>query len=195
VEDIPVSANREFETTYWCEVDSPIGALLLAGDARVLRIVHFQAGPRPLRPPRNWRAEETPLRGVIRQLAEYFAGTRRTFTVPLAPAGTSFQLGVWQALRAIPYGETLSYGELARRLGSANGARAVGLANGSNPLPVIVPCHRVIGADGSLTGFGGGLRIKRALLQLEGAACVSDLFSAEERAPEERARGEVYPLR
>ena len=93
---------------------------------------------------------------------------------PSRPAGTpSFQLAVWGALQEIPYGDTLAYGELARRLGHANGARAVGLANGANPLPVIVPCHRVIGADGSLTGFGGGLHIKRALLALEGAACVS----------------------
>jgi methylated-DNA-[protein]-cysteine S-methyltransferase len=112
------------------------------------------------------------------QLAEYFAGKRRVFSLPLAPRGTPFQRSVWQALRQIPYGETVSYGELARRLGSTSGARAVGLANGANPLPIIVPCHRVIGADGSLTGFGGGLTIKRALLALEGAACVRDLFSA-----------------
>jgi methylated-DNA-[protein]-cysteine S-methyltransferase len=186
-----VSVTAEPETTCWCEVDSPVGALLLAGDARALRMVHFQAGPRPLRPPRAWRADEVPLRAAVRQLAEYFAGTRRAFSVPLAPAGTDFQLEVWRALRAIPYGETLSYGELARRLGSANGARAVGLANGANPLPVIIPCHRVIGADGSLTGFGGGLPIKRALLRLEGAACVSDLFSAQESAAADRARGGV----
>jgi methylated-DNA-[protein]-cysteine S-methyltransferase len=96
--------------------------------------------------------------------------------VPLAPRGTPFQLAVWQALRAIPCGETISYGELAARLGSA--ARAVGAANGANPLPIIVPCHRVIGADGSLTGFGGGLPIKRALLELEGAGCVADLFNS-----------------
>ena len=100
------------------------------------------------------------------------------FRLPLAPTGTPFQLAVWQLLREIPYGQTVSYGELARRLGQAEAARAVGLANGSNPLPIIVPCHRVIGADGSLTGFGGGLPIKRALLELEGAACVTDLFSA-----------------
>jgi methylated-DNA-[protein]-cysteine S-methyltransferase len=119
---------------------------------------------------------------VVAQLGEYFAGARRSFRLQLEPQGTPFQLSVWRALREIPYGETLSYGGLARRLGHANGARAVGLANGSNPLPIIVPCHRVIGADGSLTGFGGGLYIKRALLALEGAACVSDLFSAQERA-------------
>ena len=92
--------------------------------------------------------------------------------------GTPFQLAVWRGAEAIPYGETARYGELARRLGPVGAARAVGLANGSNPLPIIVPCHRVIGADGSLTGFGGGLPIKRALLSLEGAACVADLFAA-----------------
>jgi len=94
----------------------------------------------------------------------------------------AFQQRVWRALGTIPYGETLSYGELARQLGLVGGARAVGLANGANPLPIVVPCHRVIGADGTLTGFGGGLQIKRSLLALEGAACAVDLFAAEERA-------------
>ena len=108
---------------------------------------------------------------------ENSAGNRRSFDLPLAPAGTAFQLAVWRALQGIAYGHTTSYGQLARDLGKLNGARAVGLANGSNPLPVIIPCHRVIGADGSLTGFGGGLEIKQALLRLEGASCVTDLFS------------------
>lgn len=111
------------------------------------------------------------------QLREYFSGGRRSFTLRLAPRGTPFQRLVWDALGAIPYGETLSYVELARRIGRAGSARAVGLANGANPLPIVIPCHRVIGADGSLRGFGGGLHIKRALLVLEGAACVADLFS------------------
>jgi methylated-DNA-[protein]-cysteine S-methyltransferase len=195
VEGVAVSANPETAATYWCEVESPIGALLLAGDERALKIVHFQAGPRPLRPPRAWHADGAPLREAVQQLAEYFTGVRRTFSVPLAPAGTSFQLKVWEALRDIPYGETLTYGELARRLGSAHGARAVGLANGSNPLPVIVPCHRVIGADGSLTGFGGGLPIKRALLQLEGAACVRDLFSTQDGAATARGHSGMRALR
>jgi methylated-DNA-[protein]-cysteine S-methyltransferase len=162
---------------YWCETDTPIGPLLLAGHDEALTRVQFQAGPRPLRPSARWLRDRAPFARAIAQLGEYFAGTRRVFTVPLAPLGTPFQLSVWRALREIPYGVTVSYGELARRLGHANGARAVGLANGANPLPIIVPCHRVIGADGSLTGFGGGLPIKRALLTLEGAACVSDLFS------------------
>ena len=135
-----------------------------------------------MRPAPEWREDATPFVRVLAQLDEYFSGARRAFRLPLAPAGTAFQLAVWEALRAIPYGQTVSYTELARRLGNAGSARAVGLANGANPLPIIVPCHRVIGADGSLTGFGGGLHIKRALLSLEGAACVTDLFSAHESA-------------
>ena len=168
--------------TYWYEIDSPLGPLMLAGTAQALTRVHFQAGPQPLRPAAEWRHGAAPFLRVQAQLTEYFCGARRTFELPLAPAGTAFQLRVWRALLAIPYGETLSYGELSRRLGlSGRGARAVGLANGANPLPIVVPCHRIIGADGSLTGFGGGLHIKRSLLALEGAACAVDLFAAEER--------------
>ena len=162
---------------YWCETDSPVGRLLLAGSADALRRVHFQSGPQPLRAPDGWRHDPAPFAEPLAQLQEYLAGERRAFDLSLAPAGTAFQLTVWSALREIPYGETVSYGELAQRLRRPGGARAVGLANGSNPLPIIVPCHRVIGADGSLTGFGGGLAIKRALLSLEGAACVADLFA------------------
>jgi methylated-DNA-[protein]-cysteine S-methyltransferase len=159
----------------WHETDTPVGPLLLAADAHALRRVHFQAGPHPLRPPREWRREPARFTEVTRELAEYFGGERRVFDVPLAMEGSNFQRSVWRALVEIPYGATLSYGELARRVGSV--PRAVGMANGANPLPVVVPCHRVIGADGSLTGFGGGLAVKRALLELEGADCVSDLFS------------------
>jgi methylated-DNA-[protein]-cysteine S-methyltransferase len=144
--------------------------------------VHFQSGPRPWRPPGQWLQQEEPFRLAITQLREYFAGTRRRFELALAPRGTPFQLSVWQLLRAIPYGQTVTYGEIARRLGRPEAARAVGLANGANPLPIVVPCHRVIGADGALTGFGGGLPIKRALLHLEGAACVRDLFSNQQCA-------------
>jgi len=175
------------QLTYWQEIATPVGPLLLAGDTRALSLVHFQAGPHPLRPPADWREAVAPFTGAVGQLQEYFAGVRRVFELTLAPQGTPFQLTVWQALRKIPYGETLSYGELAQRIGAPGAARAVGLANGANPLPIIVPCHRVIGADGSLTGFGGGLPIKRALLSLEGAACVADLFSpnASRRAANE----------
>jgi methylated-DNA-[protein]-cysteine S-methyltransferase len=174
---------------YWHEIDSPVGPLLLAGTPQALARVHFQAGPHPLRPAQEWRHDAAPFVRVQTQLIEYFSDARRTFELPLAPQGTSFQLRVWRALCTIPYGETLSYGELAHRLGLVNGARAVGLANGANPLPIVVPCHRVIGSDGTLTGFGGGLHIKRSLLALEGAACAVDLFAAEERAAFARGAG------
>ena len=182
------------QATFWCETDTPVGRLLLAGDAAGLKRVHFQSGPHPLRPPAEWREDARPFAAVCVQLEEYFSGARRAFTLPLAPVGTAFQLAVWQALKTIPYGETLSYAQLARRLGRTGSARAVGLANGANPLPIIVPCHRVIGADGSLTGFGGGLPIKRALLALEGAACVTDLFSQSQKTAVPAA-GSAAPAR
>jgi methylated-DNA-[protein]-cysteine S-methyltransferase len=106
---------------------------------------------------------------TVRQLEEYFAGTRRDFDLELAPHGTAFQLAVWDALLAIPYGETTSYGEIARGVGRPNAVRAVGQANGRNPIAIVVPCHRVIGSDHSLTGYGGGIDRKRFLLGLEGA--------------------------
>ncbi|MBV9696742.1 MAG: methylated-DNA--[protein]-cysteine S-methyltransferase [Gammaproteobacteria bacterium] len=162
----------------WCQIESPVGPLLLAADAEGLRVVHFQGGTAPRPVPAGWVSDARPFARVRAQLGEYFAGRRQRFELKLAPAGTPFQLAVWRALCEIPYGETWSYGELARHVGVAGGARAVGLANGANPLPIIVPCHRVIGADGSLTGFGGGLAIKRSLLSLEGAARTPDLFDA-----------------
>ncbi len=120
--------------------------------------------------PVEWNASV--LAEVERQVGEYFAKRRRDFDLALAPEGTAFQLRVWTELRRIPYGHTLSYGELAERVGNRKGSRAVGAANGANPIGLVVPCHRVIGADGSLTGYGGGLPIKEALLQLEGARLV-----------------------
>jgi methylated-DNA-[protein]-cysteine S-methyltransferase len=115
----------------------------------------------------EWRRADEPFAEVRRQLAEYFDGERDEFDVPLEMTGTHFQRRVWRALRQIPYGETTTYGELARRVGRPSASRAVGLANGRNPIAVIVPCHRVIGSDGSLTGYGGGLERKRLLLELE----------------------------
>ena len=161
------AGNTPAETLYWHEIDSPIGRLLLAGDGDCLIQVSFQSGPRPLAPPHTWQADAAPFGAAVAQLGEYFAGRRVRFDLPLAPRGTEFQRRVWHALRQIPYGETISYGELARRIGKPSASRAVGLANGANPLPILIPCHRVIGADGSLTGFGGGLPIKRKLLALE----------------------------
>jgi len=152
------------------EIETPVGPLLVAADEAGLRRIHFQRGREQLRPDPSWERDRAPFRTLVRQLAQYFARERRTFDLPLAPAGTPFQLETWRALVAIPYGTTISYEELARRVGRPGAARAVGAANGRNPLPIVVPCHRVVGKDGSLTGFGGGIETKRALLELEGAA-------------------------
>ncbi|MGA9852920.1 MAG: methylated-DNA--[protein]-cysteine S-methyltransferase [Gammaproteobacteria bacterium] len=148
-------------------MQSPVGKLLLAGEEERLYQVHFQDGTHPAQPEAGWEQSERSFREVVRQLKAYFAGKLTRFDLSLKPEGTEFQIKVWRALRTIPYGKTWSYGELARRIGKPAASRAVGAANGQNPLPIIVPCHRVIGADGSLTGFGGGLRIKQALLELE----------------------------
>jgi methylated-DNA-[protein]-cysteine S-methyltransferase len=152
---------------YYHVMQSPIGDLLLAGDEQALQAVYFQGGPRPIRPERDWQADARPFREAVRQLQAYFSGKLQKFDLPLAPEGTDFQMKVWRALQSIPYGETWSYGELARRIRKPTASRAVGAANGQNPIPVIIPCHRVIGANGLLTGFGGGLPIKRKLLELE----------------------------
>jgi len=146
---------------------SPIGPLMLAGDERGLRLVYFIAGRRPKSPQRDWTEDKTPFKEVVRQLEAYFDGKLKDFDLPLILDGTTFQLLVWNNLRKIPYGETISYGQLAKRIGSPDAARAVGLANGSNPIPIIIPCHRVIGSNGDLTGFGGGLPVKKKLLALE----------------------------
>jgi len=149
--------------------DSPVGPLTLHGDGECLSGLYFDQASLPtLSVQRLFDA--TPFRGVITQLDAYFARKLRTFDVPLAPEGTAFQQRVWRALRDIPYGKTLSYGQLAAGIGNANASRAVGLANGRNPISIIVPCHRVIGANGTLTGYGGGLPRKRWLLRHEGVA-------------------------
>jgi methylated-DNA-[protein]-cysteine S-methyltransferase len=148
-------------------MESPVGRLLLAGDAAGLRSVSFLTSNRADVVREDWVEDRLALRDVERQLRDYFAGALRRFDLQLAPVGTEFQLRVWRELRVIPYGETISYGELAKRVGNAKASRAVGLANGCNPIAIIVPCHRVIGTDGSLTGFGGGLRNKEILLELE----------------------------
>jgi methylated-DNA-[protein]-cysteine S-methyltransferase len=148
-------------------IESPVGPLLLAGDERGLRRVSFENGKRSTPPRADWKLDKEPFAEVIRQLQAYFRGELREFDLPLAMEGTEFQLRAWNALRAIPYGETVSYARLAERIGNPKAVRAVGSANGSNPIPIIVPCHRVIGSDGSLTGFGGGLPTKKMLLELE----------------------------
>jgi methylated-DNA-[protein]-cysteine S-methyltransferase len=148
-------------------MESPIGPLMMAGDKGGLRLVHFATGRRPQSPQGDWIEDRRPFKEVIRQLEGYFLGKLVDFDLPLVLNGTEFQLLVWRNLRKIPYGETISYGQLARRIGSPHAARAVGLANGSNPIPIIIPCHRVIGSNGDLIGFGGGLPVKKKLLELE----------------------------
>jgi methylated-DNA-[protein]-cysteine S-methyltransferase len=160
---IPATVNTNFYT----QIDSPIGGLLLAADDTGLHTILFINGKHSAQPDPSWKKDAAPLQETIRQLRAYFAGELETFDLPLAPQGTAFQLKVWKLLCDIPYGETISYGELARRIGNPKASRAVGLANGSNPIPIVIPCHRVIGSNGKLTGYGGGLPIKEKLLALE----------------------------
>jgi methylated-DNA-[protein]-cysteine S-methyltransferase len=148
-------------------MESPVGPLLLAGNELGLRQLSFENRRRTAPPPPDWKPDRGPFTEVIRQLQAYFGGELKDFDLPLKLVGTEFQLSVWRSLCTIPYGETICYGQLAHRIGRPKAVRAVGLANGSNPIPIIIPCHRVIGSDGSLTGFGGGLPIKKKLLTLE----------------------------
>jgi len=151
----------------YTQIESPLGPLLLAADDAGLREILFMNGRHPAKPDPAWKESRAPHRETIRQLHAYFAGDLENFDLQLAPEGTPFQLGVWRSLCDIPYGETISYGELASRIGNPKASRAVGLANGSNPIPIVIPCHRVIGSNGKLTGYGGGLPIKEKLLALE----------------------------
>jgi methylated-DNA-[protein]-cysteine S-methyltransferase len=163
-----ISAMKPGESmVFYTTVESPVGPLLLAGNATGLRRVSFEKSRHFSISATGWMEDEQPFGEVIRQLRAYFAGELKEFDVPLAPEGTPFQLSVWKSLRMIPYGETISYAQLAERIGNPKAVRAVGSANGSNPLPIIIPCHRVIGSNGDLTGFGGGLDIKRKLLAIE----------------------------
>jgi len=155
---------------FFTHMESPIGRLLLVSDGEALTGLYMDTPASPPQDRRDWReaASAAPLPAALLQLGEYFAGTRREFDLPLRLRGTEFQERVWRGLLDIRYGETWSYGELARRIGNPNASRAVGLANGRNPISILVPCHRVIGADGSLTGYGGGLARKQWLLAHEG---------------------------
>lgn len=152
---------------YYAYIESPVGRLLLAGEEAGLKRICFPSEGKRYRPEPGWRRDSEALGPAIRQLQAYFDGELTEFDLPLAPTGTRFQLLVWQALQRIPYGETVSYGHLAREIGRPKAARAVGGAVGCNQLPIVTPCHRVIGCTGKLTGFGGGLDIKAALLALE----------------------------
>lgn len=153
--------------TRYAILPSPIGDLLFTADAAGLTGLYMT--PHKDRPAKTaaWIHDERALSAALAQMKAYFAGELTEFHLPLAPAGTDFQLRVWRALLAIPFGETTTYGALAKRLGNPNASRAVGLANGQNPISIIVPCHRVVGSDGSLTGYGGGLDRKRFLLDYE----------------------------
>jgi len=152
---------------YYCYLETPIGELLLAGEEDALCFIGFPEGSMRLEPETDWIFSEKPFAVAKEQLLDYFAGERKSFSLPLKPNGTEFQLQVLDELQKIPYGTTTSYGDIANRIGRPKAVRAVGAANGRNPLPIVIPCHRVIGASGDLTGFGGGIPTKKALLQLE----------------------------
>ena len=152
----------------YTRLSSPLGPLTLVGTEDALTEIWLPSGDDGARRvDRDWAQATAPFREPVRQLTAYFAGTLREFDLRLEPAGTPFQQRVWQALREIPYGQTVSYGEIARRIGRPDAVRAVGAANGRNPLAIVVPCHRVIGSDGRLVGYGGGLPAKSLLLELE----------------------------
>ena len=165
---------------FFAKIDAPIGPLNVVSDGESIVGLQLPTHRGELARVASGWAENPALpvlRDVADQLEEYFAGERAEFTLPLRPAGTEFQLKVWDQLCRIPFGKTISYGELAKRVGNMNASRAVGMANGRNPIAILIPCHRVIGADGSLTGFGGGVDVKQKLLVLEGAKTASTLFS------------------
>ena len=152
---------------YHTFISSPLGNILLTADDHGLTGISFQNGTEAKKPPRGSVESPTTFEEAERQIGAYFRGALKRFNLPLSPSGTPFQRSVWNALIDIPYGETISYGELAKRIGKPTACRAVGAANGRNPLPIVVPCHRVIGSDGRLTGYNGGIYLKEYLLKLE----------------------------
>ena len=153
---------------FYTMIDSPFGPVCLVGTEQGLTRVDFQGGDRPVQPGHTWQEDTGLLDSAKHQLQEYFQGQRQSFTLPLAPPGTPFQQRVWQELQRIPFGTTLTYRELAQCLGMPQAARAVGHANGRNPLAIVIPCHRLIGSDGHLRGYAGGIILKQRLLQHEG---------------------------
>ena len=155
--------------SYHTIVASPLGRILLTADEDGLTGINFQDAEGAKRPQRDSVQAAAPFAAAIDQIDAYFRGERKDFDLPLSSAGTAFQRRVWMTLRKIPYGRTITYGELAKRVGKPTASRAVGAANGRNPLPIVVPCHRVIGSDGRLTGYYGGTHLKEFLLKLEGA--------------------------
>jgi methylated-DNA-[protein]-cysteine S-methyltransferase len=153
--------------TYHTFISSPLGDILLTTDDHGLTGINFQDGTGAKKPPKGSVNSTAPFEEAKRQIGAYFRGELKSFDLSLSPAGTPFQRSVWKALCEIPYGKTISYGELAKRIGKPTAYRAVGAANGRNPLPIVVPCHRVIGSDGRLTGYNGGIYLKEYLLKLE----------------------------
>lgn len=162
-----MTTKRQNLVMVYDRIDTPIGPIVLAGDGEALSFVGLPESRHRLDIPPGWARDAQAFTQAKRQFDAYFCGELTEFDLPLAPQGTEFQQRVWMALRTIPYATTISYAELARRIGNPKASRAVGLANGANPLSIIVPCHRVIGANGSLTGYGGGLKAKQLLLDLE----------------------------
>ena len=160
------------DPVWYTLLDTPCGALCIAGTTQGLTRVEFQDGERPVRPQPDWREDQGVLDEAREQLQAYFEGRRQRFTLPVAPEGTPFQQRVWQELQEIPWGTTTTYREIAEHLGQPAAVRAVGHANGRNPIAIVIPCHRVVGADGRLTGYAGGIATKRRLLQHEGALLV-----------------------
>jgi len=159
-------------TTYYSYIDSPLGQLLVQGDGQFVTGLYMLQHKR--RPEESWQESDAPFLAARKQLAEYFAGQRRKFAVPLKLAGTPFQRRVWRELTRIPFGKTITYAELAQRIGRPKASRAVGHANGHNPISILVPCHRVIGSGGKLTGYAGGVEAKQWLLELECAALADE---------------------
>ncbi|MDD9902479.1 MAG: methylated-DNA--[protein]-cysteine S-methyltransferase [Rhodospirillaceae bacterium] len=169
--------------THYTFQETPVGRLMIAGAGEVVVLINFPTGSQALQPRPEWQRDDAMFGDAKRQLTEYFDGTRTDFTMAVAMDGTDFQKECWTALRQVPFGATVSYGELARRAGRPKASRAVGAANHANPLPIVVPCHRVIGSDKSLTGFGGGLETKLKLLAMEnptayGEDAQGDLFGS-----------------
>ena len=156
------------EQTVFTVMDSPLGEILLVGNDQGMTHLSFQAGSSAIASNNSWLQDDAAFVDAVEQLKAYFAGELKDFNLSLAPKGTPFQQEVWRYLQTIPHGKTTSYGAIAQAMGKPKGSRAVGAANGRNPIPIIIPCHRVVGSNGSLTGYAGGLRFKQALLSLEG---------------------------
>jgi methylated-DNA-[protein]-cysteine S-methyltransferase len=159
--------RKNIKMIYYQYMKSPVGKLLVAGNEKGLHFINFPRNGKPALPGHEWEENPKPLQEVLSQLEAYFAGELKAFSLDICLNVTPFQKKVLTALRRVPYGETISYGELANKMGNPKASRAVGQANARNPIPIVIPCHRVIGSNGKLTGFGGGIKVKQTLLDLE----------------------------